>query len=338
EQLSVTLAVPNAAATSAAVPLHATAAAGVRVITGAVLSLVKVIVCVAVPVLLHASVTVQFFVTETLHPVTTSGCIVPVAVRPVEQLSVTLAVPNAAATSAAVPLHATAAAGVRVITGAVLSLVKVIVCVAVPVLLHASVTVQFFVTETLHPVTTSGCIVPVAVRPVEQLSVTLAVPNAAATSAAVPLHATAAAGVRVITGAVLSLVKVIVCVAVPVLLHASVTVQFFVTETLHPVTTSGCIVPVAVRPVEQLSVTLAGPNAAATSAAVPLHATAAAGVRVITGAVLSLVKVIVCVAVPVLLHASVIVQFFVTETLHPVTTSGCIVPVAVRPVEQLSVT
>src|SRR5204862_204862 len=269
-----------------------TAAAGVRVITGAVLSLVKVIVCVAVPVLLHASVTVQFFVTETLHPVTTSGCIVPVAVRPVQQLSVTLAVPNAAATSAAVPLHATAAAGVRVITGAVLSLVKVIVCVAVPVLLHASVTVQFFVTETLHPVTTSGCIVPVAVRPVEQLSVTLAVPNAAATSAAVPLHATGAAGVRVITGAVLSLVKVIVCVAVPVLLHASVTVQFFVTETLHPVTTSGCIVPVAVRPVEQLSVTLAVPNAAATSAAVPLHATAAAGVRVITGAVLSLVKVI----------------------------------------------
>src|SRR5206468_10372166 len=75
---------------------------------------------------LFRSVTVQFFVTETLHPVTTSGCIVPVAVRPVEQLSLTLAVPNAAATSAAVPLHATAAAAVSVITGAVLSLVKVI--------------------------------------------------------------------------------------------------------------------------------------------------------------------------------------------------------------------
>src|SRR5204863_6576748 len=124
----------------------------------------------------HASVTVQFFVTETLHPVTTSGCIVPVAVRTVEQLSVTLAVRNAAATSAAVPLHATAAAGVRVITGAVLSLVKVIVCVAVPVLLHASVTVQFFVTETLHPVTTSRCIARVVVSPVAVFSLTLELP------------------------------------------------------------------------------------------------------------------------------------------------------------------
>src|SRR5205809_7509052 len=92
--------------------------------SGAVLSLVKVIVCVAVPVLLHASVTVQFFVTETLHPVTTSGCIVPVAVRPVEQLSVTLAVPNAAATSAAVPLHATRSEERRVGNGCGLLLSK----------------------------------------------------------------------------------------------------------------------------------------------------------------------------------------------------------------------
>src|SRR5678809_58118 len=281
-------------------------------------------VCVAVPVLPHASVTVQFFVTDTVHPVTTSGCIVPVAVRPVEQLSVTVAVPNALATSVAVPLHATAVAAVRLITGAVLSLVKVMVCVAVPVLPHASVTVQFFVTDTVHPVTTSGCIVPVAVRPVEQLSVTVAVPNALATSVAVPLHATAVAAVRLITGAVLSLVKVMVCVAVPVLPHASVTVQFFVTDTVHPVTTSGCIVPVAVRPVEQLSVTVAVPNALATSVAVPLHATAVAAVRLITGAVLSLVKVMVCAAMQTLPLASGARCLYVTDTVHPVTTSGCI--------------
>src|SRR5204863_2473619 len=128
---------------------------------------------------------------------TTSGCIVPVAVRSFYPCWITLTVSLRDSSSDVFSFDLTAAAGVRVITGAVLSLVKVIVCVAVPVLLHASVTVHFFGTETLHPVITSGCTVPVAVKPVEQLSVTLAVPNAAATSAAVPLHATAAAGERV---------------------------------------------------------------------------------------------------------------------------------------------
>ena len=47
------------------------------------------------------SVTVQFFVTEIVHPVTTSVAIVPVATSPVLQLSVTDAVPKAAATFAA---------------------------------------------------------------------------------------------------------------------------------------------------------------------------------------------------------------------------------------------
>ena len=54
-----------------------------------------VTVVVQVEVLPQASVTVHVYVTDTKHPVTTSGCTVPVAVNPVEQLSVTVAVPNA---------------------------------------------------------------------------------------------------------------------------------------------------------------------------------------------------------------------------------------------------
>ena len=62
------------------------------------ISLVKVIVCVCVPVLPHASVTVHVLVIDTLQPVPgTSAPSVKVAVRPVEQLSVTEAVPKAAA-------------------------------------------------------------------------------------------------------------------------------------------------------------------------------------------------------------------------------------------------
>ena len=45
----------------------------VPVTVGTVLSLVNVIVCVCVPVLPQASVTVQVFVTDTEQPVTTSG-------------------------------------------------------------------------------------------------------------------------------------------------------------------------------------------------------------------------------------------------------------------------
>src|SRR5204862_3617409 len=96
--------------------------------------------------------------------VTTSACTVPVAVNPVEQLSVTLADPKAAATFIAVALQFNAVAAASVITGACVCLTNVTVCDAVPVLLHASVTVHVFVTLTLHPVTTSACTVPVAVK------------------------------------------------------------------------------------------------------------------------------------------------------------------------------
>ena len=70
--------------------------AGGQVITGASVSLVKVIVCVVVPVLPHASVTVQVLMIERSQPVPVSAPSVKVAVRPVEQLSVTDAVPKAA--------------------------------------------------------------------------------------------------------------------------------------------------------------------------------------------------------------------------------------------------
>ncbi len=80
--------------------------------------------------LVHASVTVQVRVTVKEHPVpAVSAPSVKVAVRPVEQLSVTVGVPKAAVICAAVGLHATTDAAVTVITGFSVSLVKVMVCV-----------------------------------------------------------------------------------------------------------------------------------------------------------------------------------------------------------------
>src|SRR6188508_1574443 len=115
----------------AAFGLHAGLVAGVTVITGASVSLVNVIVCVCVAELPQASVTVHVRVMVLEQLVPCSAPSVGVAVRPVEQLSVTDAVPNAAAMSAAVGLHAGLVAGVTVITGASVSLVNVIVCVCV---------------------------------------------------------------------------------------------------------------------------------------------------------------------------------------------------------------
>ena len=79
----------------------------------------------------HPSVTVQVRVTVNEHPAVpaVSAPSVKVAVRPVEQLSVTVGVPKAAVICAAVGLHATTDAAVTVITGFSVSLVKVMVCV-----------------------------------------------------------------------------------------------------------------------------------------------------------------------------------------------------------------
>src|SRR6478609_1030063 len=128
-------------------------------------------VCEAVPVLPQASVTVQFLVVENVQPEPVSAASVPVAVKPSEQLSLTLAVPKAAAISAAVGLQSTVLVGLKVITGSSVSLV--------------SVTVQFLVVENVQPVPVSAAWVPVAIKSDEQLSMTLAVPKAAAISAAV---------------------------------------------------------------------------------------------------------------------------------------------------------
>jgi hypothetical protein len=60
---------------------------------------------------------------------------------------------------------------------------------------------------------------------------------------------------------------------VPVLPHASDTVHVFVDEYVQPDTrTSALTVPVATKPVLQLSVTVAAPNAASICACVGLHA------------------------------------------------------------------
>jgi hypothetical protein len=134
------LAVPKAAAISLAVGLHDRGEAGVSVMIGACVSLINVTVCDTVLVFPHASVTVHVFVTERLQPLPVSVPKVPVAVNPEEQLSATIAVPNAPAISLALGLQERVEAGVNVIAGLVVSFVYEIVCViGIAVFPHASV-------------------------------------------------------------------------------------------------------------------------------------------------------------------------------------------------------
>ena len=67
------------------------------------------------------SVTVQVLVTVLIQPVPCSAPLVNVAVNPVVQLSVTVAVPNAASMAAAAGLQPTVPDAVTVITGLVVS-------------------------------------------------------------------------------------------------------------------------------------------------------------------------------------------------------------------------
>jgi len=76
---------------------------------------------VAVPVFPQASVTVQFLVVEKVQPLPVSKVSVPLATKPVEQLSLTEAVPKAAVISAAVGLQPNVPAGVNVIIGSSVS-------------------------------------------------------------------------------------------------------------------------------------------------------------------------------------------------------------------------
>ena len=114
----------------------------------------------------------------------TSAPSVNVAVRPVEQLSVTLAVPKAALIwlqSDYIWIGEWSNSNHRRFY---ISCKGDRLC-CVPVLPQASLTVHVLVIDTLQPVPgTSAPSVNVAVRPVEQLSVTLAVPKAALICAA----------------------------------------------------------------------------------------------------------------------------------------------------------
>ena len=98
--------------------------------TGGSVSLVKVIVCDAVPELPHASVALHVRIMVLVQPgAPVSAASVNVAVRPVEQLSFTVGAPTAASICACVGLHIIVPIVPSVKVGAVRSLVKVIVCV-----------------------------------------------------------------------------------------------------------------------------------------------------------------------------------------------------------------
>ena len=137
--------------------------------TGAIVSRVNVMVCEEVDVLLHESLTVQVLVTDLLQPVPVSGPLLKVAIRPVEQLSVTVAVPNALLISVCVGLHNTVVAGVKVISGAIVSK-TVINCTADDILPQASVNVHVLVIIAGHT-PEGGLSVPTTVPDVSQLSV-----------------------------------------------------------------------------------------------------------------------------------------------------------------------
>src|SRR5439155_521072 len=118
-----------------------------------------------------------------------------------------------------------------------------------------------------------------------QLSVAVAVPSAALISPAVGLQPSVrVVPVAVITGFSVSRVNVTVCDAVPVFPHPSVTVQLLVTLRVHPVPCSAPTVPDATRPLLQLSLTVASPNAAAISAVVGLQLSGEEPASVICGA------------------------------------------------------
>ena len=182
-----------------------------------------------VAVLPQPSTAINVLVCDRLHvPVT--GPVIDVIVG-VPHASVAVAVPNAALISAMLGLHAKVfVVPVAVIVGAIRSLVKVTVCEAVAVLLHASIPVHNLVTLTEQPLTTSGCTVPIAVRPVEQLSVVVAVPKALFTSVGDGLHVSAVDGESVITGAIRSLVQITVLVAVAELPQPSEAVNVLICD------------------------------------------------------------------------------------------------------------
>ena len=147
-------------------------------------------------------------------------------------------------------------------TGATLSVAQLTVREVVAVLPHASVAVKVLVCVEMHPLTDTAPSDDVTFGTL-QLSVAVAVPRALLISCPTGLHKNKVVPVAVIVGACRSLVKVTVCDAEAVLPQASMTVQVFVAVKVQPAPgASAPTVPVAVKPVEQLSVTVAAPNAA----------------------------------------------------------------------------
>ena len=207
-----------------------------------------VISWVAVAVLPQASVNVQVLVIIAGH-VPDGGLSVPVTDPGASQLSV-----YASDVIAGISLtHCTLnGGGVAANTGAVVSLLNVRVCDAVAILLQLSATVHVLVMDLVQPVPVSGLSVKLAVRPVAQLSVTLAEPNALLISAALGLHNTEVIGVTVITGAMVSC-TLISWVAVDILPQASVNVQVLVI-TAGQLPTGALSVPVTDPGASQLSV------------------------------------------------------------------------------------
>src|SRR5436309_11830806 len=150
-----------------------------------------------------------------------------------------------------------------------------------------SVPVQLLVVENVHPEPVSLPTVPLAVTPLHPLFLPDALPIAAAMSAVVGLHASPEAAASVITGLVVSRVEVTVCEPVPGVTQVSGTVQLLVVENVHPEPVSAPTVPLAVKPLLQLSLTVAPPNAAAICASVGLHPSPEAAASVICGLVVS---------------------------------------------------
>ena len=154
--------------------------------TGGVTSEVQVIVRDALAVLRQASVTFHVLVWERRQPLLVTALFVPKLGLGVTgpQLSVAVAVPNAASICAEVGLQPRsllfATEPVVVMTGGVTSEVQVIVRDALAVLRQASVTFHVLVCERAQPLLVTALVVPPAGLGVTgpQLSVAVAVPNA----------------------------------------------------------------------------------------------------------------------------------------------------------------
>src|SRR6266446_803426 len=298
-------------------PSHSTVASAGAVTSGGVLSLIVKVLLPEVPVLLQASVEVQWALITTVPPqpgVLLSCTYTGAAVVP--QVSLALA-PLFQAFRAAVlpaPSHSTVTSAGAVTSGGVLSLIVKVLLPEVPVLLQASVEVQWALITTVPPqpgVLLSCTYTGAAVVP--QLSLALA-PLFQAFRAAVlpaPSHSTVTSAGAVTSGGVLSLIVKVLLPEVPVLLQASVEVQWALITTVPPqpgVLLSCTYTGAAVVP--QVSLALA-PLFQAFRAAVlpaPSHSTVTSAGAVTSGGVLSLIVKVLLPEVPVLLQASVEVQ------------------------------